>query len=53
MRHGNVSPLRPLRPFPLIAGLPAHWYTLEKGSAGINHLLTNMNDQVSENLISA
>ncbi len=26
MLHGNVPPLRPLRPFPLIAGLPAHWY---------------------------
>ena len=26
MMNGNVPPLRPLRPFLLIAGLPAHWY---------------------------
>jgi hypothetical protein len=26
MIHGNMPPLRPLRPFPLIAGLPANWY---------------------------
>jgi hypothetical protein len=26
MIHGNMPPLRPLRPFPFIAGLPAHWY---------------------------
>jgi hypothetical protein len=28
MISGNVLPLRPLRPFPLIAGLLAHWYYL-------------------------
>ncbi len=26
MIHGIVPPLRPLCPFPLIAGLLAHWY---------------------------
>jgi hypothetical protein len=26
MVNGNVPPLRPLRLFPLIAGLPANWY---------------------------
>ena len=28
MIHGNVPALRPLRPFRLIAGLPAHWYEM-------------------------
>jgi hypothetical protein len=27
--QGNVPPLCPVRPFPLIAGLPAHWYQVQ------------------------
>jgi hypothetical protein len=30
MLHGNVPPVRPVRPFPLSAGLPAHWYTIRR-----------------------
>ncbi len=26
MINGNVLPVRPVRPFPLMAGLMAHWY---------------------------
>jgi hypothetical protein len=29
MINGNVLPVRPVRPFPLIAGLPANLYQIE------------------------
>jgi hypothetical protein len=53
MIHGNVPPLHQLRPFPLIAGLMAHWYDRSAVEVGTNNFFALIADEISWNYMSS